>query len=84
MEDLPFVRTQAAPSDLFSDTFVSADAGMVHYEQLRQKLMRAARAHADIYPVSVRSRLGTQRGEKEKVALPVLDDNMAQQMARGG
>jgi nitrite reductase/ring-hydroxylating ferredoxin subunit len=58
MEDLPFVRTQAAPSDLFSDTFVPADTGTVHYEQLRQKLMRAARVHVDRYPMPVRRQLG--------------------------
>jgi len=71
MEDLPFVKTQATPSELFSDTFIAADKGTVHYEQLRQKLMRAARARADRYPGPVRLRLGPLR--EDKVSLRVMD-----------
>jgi len=66
MEDLPFVRTQAAPGPLFSDTFVAADAGVVQYERLRRKQLRAARAQAERYPLHVRMRLGgSQTDEAE-------------------
>lgn len=58
MEDLPFVRTQARPGRGFSDTFVAADAGIVQYERLRRKQLRAARAQAERYPTLVRLRLG--------------------------
>lgn len=70
MEDLPFVTTQATPGSMFSDTFVAADAGMVQYERLRQKHLRAAREQADSYPAPVRLRLVASRGDR--VALHVL------------
>jgi len=70
MEDLPFVRTQASPGELFSDIFIGADTGIAHYERLRLKHLRAARAEADRYPPHVRLRLGPSKGER--VRLPVI------------
>lgn len=63
MEDLPFVRTQATPGPMFSDVFAAADAGIVRYEQLRRRQLRAAQAQAQRYPRIVRLRLGDPRTE---------------------
>ncbi len=57
-EDLPMVATQAHPGEFFSDIYAKADAGMAQYDKLRLKLLRAARGRADMYPPSVRLRLG--------------------------
>lgn len=68
-EDLPMVLSQAHPGELFSDTYVRADAGMAHYDKMRNKLLRAARERAETYPPSVRLRLG--EGKAGRVSLPV-------------
>lgn len=56
-EDLPFVRTQASRSALFTDTFAAADIGVARYEQLRRAQLRAAREGAGRQPALVRLRL---------------------------
>jgi nitrite reductase/ring-hydroxylating ferredoxin subunit len=63
-EDLPVVITQPSLSSGFSDIFVTADAGIAQYEQLRRQQLRAARQAAERYPAEVKARLGAAPGRR--------------------
>lgn len=63
------VLTQAHPSEAFSDIYVKADVGCAQYDPLRRKLLRAARASVDQYPIPVRMSLGGANAAR--VSLPV-------------
>jgi len=69
-EDMPMVVTQAYPGEAFSDVYVKADAGCAQYDRMRKRLMREARARAEVqeYPPVVRRRLGPSKGR----SLPVV------------